>query len=205
MFAATKWLIVVFISSVQDFSFDACFRCSTISSRRRKISDCRVFFCNKQNNAHHEMYPWPTNPSNSLPHPHLPLLRYAMSLPYFTMAAASAAATPAIASSVALNIFVVVSFYAANIYLQNVNILAAAGIKVGIPPAFLPAGRRGVCRPRPLRSQRRRRRERNASFAPPPSQRRRWKEGSVSSAPFPTAVGGRRGACRPRPPRSQRR
>ena len=158
------------------------------------------FFCNKQNNAHHLMHPWPTNPSNSLPHPHLPLLRYAMSLPYFTMAAASAAATPAIASSVALNIFVVVSFYAANFYLQNVNIFAAAGIKVGIPPAFPPAGRRGVCRPRPLRSQRRRRRERNASFAPPPSQRRRWKEGSVSSAPFPTAVGGRRGACRPRPP-----
>ena len=91
-----------------------------------------------------------------------------MSLPYFTMAAASAAATPAIASSVALNIFVVVSFYAANIYLQNVNILAAAGIKVGIPPAFLPAGRRGVCRPRPLRSQRRRWRERSTSFAPPP-------------------------------------
>ena len=54
-----------------------------------------------------------------------------MSLPYFTMAAASAAATPAIASSVALNIFVVVSFYAANFYLQNVNIFAAAGIKVG--------------------------------------------------------------------------
>ena len=70
------------------------------------------FFCNKQNNAHHLMHPWPTNPSNSLPHPHLPLLRYgaAMSLPYFTMAAASAAATPAIASSIALNIFVVVSF-----------------------------------------------------------------------------------------------
>ena len=84
------------------------------------------------------MHPWPTNPSNSLPHPHLPLLRYgaAMSLPYFPMAAASAAATPAIASSIALNIFVVVSFYAANFYLQNVNIFAAAGIKVGIPPAF---------------------------------------------------------------------
>ena len=59
-----------------------------------------------------------------------------MSLPYFTMAAASAAATPAIASSIALNIFVVVSFYAASFYLQNVNIFAAAGIKVGIPPAF---------------------------------------------------------------------
>ena len=89
------------------------------------------FFCNKQNNAHHLMHPWPTNPSN-------PLLRYGavMSLPYFTMAVASAATTPAIASSVALNIFVVVSFYAANFYLQNVNIFAAAGIKVGIPPAF---------------------------------------------------------------------
>ena len=110
------------------------------------------------------------------------------------------------------------SLYAAKFYLQNVNIFAAAGIKVGFhlpgggecvvrapsgrsavaggrgarrlrpPRRSAVAGRRGACHPRPSR---------------PPSAG--GGERVVRAPPGRSAVDGGRGARRSRPPPSQRR
>ena len=83
MFAAIKWLIVTFIPPIEDFLYVVSFCCiTTFPAADKTISDCS-FFCNKQNNAHPLMHPWPTNQSNSLHHPHL--IGYEIAMPFSMM------------------------------------------------------------------------------------------------------------------------
>ena len=101
MFAATKWLIVVFLFPIQYFLFVACFCCSAIFLPLMKnnyyivktFSDCRVFFLQNQHRLPHPRHlrrqshaplpppPTPPPPSHSLPCPRLLLLRYAAASP----------------------------------------------------------------------------------------------------------------------------